>query len=261
MPPSEHSMLVNQPLRQRYESSWTSGSPLALSECLPEEGSSQYLTTLEELAHIQLEFAWKAHAEGSEKPALVEDLLGEFPALGERDVLLRLLKQEYACRGKHGDNPTPAEYAQRFPALVITGREVLTATDETVAAGPAGDAGTTDGPDQPADDTGLMDQPTILPTGDVAPATGEETLAMPAGQAIGQAIRMPGIGDTIAGFCLEKELGRGGMGSVYVGEHLLMRRRAAVKVLPSKQISRRPSMLERFRREAQAVAARDLWDP
>ena len=52
-------------------------------------------------------------------------------------------------------------------------------------------------------------------------------------------------------------LGKGGMGSVYVGEHLLMRRRAAVKVLPSKQISRRPSMLERFRREAQAVAALD----
>ena len=52
-------------------------------------------------------------------------------------------------------------------------------------------------------------------------------------------------------------LGKGGMGSVYLGEHLLMRRRAAVKVLPSKQISRRPSMLERFQREAQAVAALD----
>ena len=50
-------------------------------------------------------------------------------------------------------------------------------------------------------------------------------------------------------------LGKGGMGSVYLGEHLLMRRRAAVKVLPSKQISRRPSMLERFQREARMALA------
>ena len=136
--PDPQQSLVDESLRRRFEAAWLEGSPLPLAGCLPETGSAGYLPTLEELVHIQLEFAWKAHAEGSEKPALVEDLLGEFPALGERDVLLRLLKQEYACRGKHGDNPTPAEYAQRFPALVITGREVLTATDETVAAGPAG---------------------------------------------------------------------------------------------------------------------------
>ena len=52
-------------------------------------------------------------------------------------------------------------------------------------------------------------------------------------------------------------LGKGGMGSVYLAEHQMIGRRAAVKVLPSKQISRRPSMVERFRREAQAVASLD----
>ena len=52
-------------------------------------------------------------------------------------------------------------------------------------------------------------------------------------------------------------LGKGGMGSVYLAEHQLIRRRTAVKVLPSKTISRRPSMKERFRREAQAVASLD----
>ena len=52
-------------------------------------------------------------------------------------------------------------------------------------------------------------------------------------------------------------LGKGGMGSVYLAEHQLIRRRTAVKVLPSKAISRRPSMKERFRREAQAVASLD----
>jgi serine/threonine-protein kinase len=51
-------------------------------------------------------------------------------------------------------------------------------------------------------------------------------------------------------------LGKGGMGAVYLGEHTLMRRRCAIKVLPSKNIGSR-SYLERFYREAQAVAAMD----
>jgi serine/threonine protein kinase len=51
-------------------------------------------------------------------------------------------------------------------------------------------------------------------------------------------------------------LGRGGMGAVYLAEHTLMRRRCAIKVLPTKNIGSR-SYLERFYREAQAVAAMD----
>ncbi len=51
-------------------------------------------------------------------------------------------------------------------------------------------------------------------------------------------------------------LGKGGMGAVYLAEHTLMRRRCAIKVLPSKNIGSR-SYLERFYREAQAVAAMD----
>ena len=52
-------------------------------------------------------------------------------------------------------------------------------------------------------------------------------------------------------------LGKGGMGAVYLADHRLMRRRCAVKVLPSRQISKKSSVLERFYREAQAVAALD----
>jgi serine/threonine-protein kinase len=51
-------------------------------------------------------------------------------------------------------------------------------------------------------------------------------------------------------------LGKGGMGAVYLAEHTLMRRRCAIKVLPTKNIGSR-SYLERFYREAQAVAAMD----
>ena len=51
-------------------------------------------------------------------------------------------------------------------------------------------------------------------------------------------------------------LGRGGMSSVYLAEHVLMRRRCAIKVLPSKRVAD-SSYLARFHREAQAVAALD----
>ncbi|MAG93559.1 MAG: hypothetical protein CMJ48_07400 [Planctomycetaceae bacterium] len=51
-------------------------------------------------------------------------------------------------------------------------------------------------------------------------------------------------------------LGKGGMSSVYLAEHVLMRRRCAIKVLPSKRVTD-SSYLARFHREAQAVASLD----
>ena len=55
---------------------------------------------------------------------------------------------------------------------------------------------------------------------------------------------------------LLEHLGTGGMGSVYLCEHVLMRRRVALKVLPNDKVSD-PVVLERFYREARAVAALD----
>ncbi len=51
-------------------------------------------------------------------------------------------------------------------------------------------------------------------------------------------------------------LGKGGMSSVYLAEHLLMRRHCALKVLPAKRVDD-SSYLERFHREAQAAASLD----
>ena len=52
------------------------------------------------------------------------------------------------------------------------------------------------------------------------------------------------------------QLGKGGMASVFLCEHKIMRRRVAVKVLPSARAND-PTALERFYREARAVAALD----
>lgn len=52
------------------------------------------------------------------------------------------------------------------------------------------------------------------------------------------------------------EVGKGGMSAVYLAEHILMRRRVAIKVLPKTRV-KDSSYLERFRLEARAVAKLD----
>jgi eukaryotic-like serine/threonine-protein kinase len=61
---------------------------------------------------------------------------------------------------------------------------------------------------------------------------------------------------TIGKYKVLEKLGSGGMGAVYLCEHKLMRRRVAVKVLPTAKASD-DSSLQRFYREARAVAALD----
>lgn len=57
-------------------------------------------------------------------------------------------------------------------------------------------------------------------------------------------------------YILLDHLGAGGMGSVYLCEHKVMRRRVAIKVLPS-AFADNPEYLDRFHREARAVAVLD----
>jgi len=63
-------------------------------------------------------------------------------------------------------------------------------------------------------------------------------------------------GFALAGYRIIERVGSGGTGTVYLGEHEVMKRRVAIKVLPP-AVANDPSILERFRREAQAVATLD----
>lgn len=65
------------------------------------------------------------------------------------------------------------------------------------------------------------------------------------------------IGQTLAGrFRLVELLGSGGMGEVYVAEHVTLGRRYAIKLLHA-EIEADPIVAERFRREAQATSRLD----
>ena len=62
------------------------------------------------------------------------------------------------------------------------------------------------------------------------------------------------IGERIGNYRLDEILGRGGMGTVYSGEHVYIRKKVAVKVLHA-QFARYEGAVARFLREAQAASS------
>jgi serine/threonine-protein kinase len=64
-------------------------------------------------------------------------------------------------------------------------------------------------------------------------------------------------GFRIGAYVIQDLLGRGGMGAVYLAEHLELHRKVAIKVLATGKTEDQGLALERFLREARAVAALD----
>ena len=60
-------------------------------------------------------------------------------------------------------------------------------------------------------------------------------------------------GDVVGQYKIEKVLGAGGMGVVYLGQHTALKKRFAIKVLPA-QLALEKSFVARFKREAEMVA-------
>ncbi len=64
------------------------------------------------------------------------------------------------------------------------------------------------------------------------------------------------LGTTLGSYRIDRELGRGGMGAVYVGTHTALGRRSAIKVLLP-EMSRDEGIVQRFFNEAKAASSID----
>jgi tetratricopeptide (TPR) repeat protein/predicted Ser/Thr protein kinase len=135
-----------------------------------------------------------------------------------------LLALERELRQRDGERPGPGTYRERFP-------DDLDVIDAVFTLGGSGDATVARAPDPDA----TRDGP--------GPSRAEP------GDGIGRALRA-------AGYVVEHELGRGGMGVVYRASQSSLNRTVALKVIRSGGFATE-SESRRFRNEAEAVAQLD----
>ena len=227
---------IDESLRRRFESAWIAGRPEPIEGCLPGDEDPRYAGTLEELVHIELEFAWRSWskqrqagstaplAETVVPPPSVESYLERFPVLTRPEVVSRLVEQECVVRRETGNHAPVDEYRRRFPDLVVPGgplESLLSAAGSTAAG------------------VGL-----------------EETTSAgrPGGGSAGRIC--PG---RFGNYELLEELGRGGMGVVYRARQCSADRIVALKVIRGDRLDALPrdsqmGTVDRFRHEAQAAA-------
>jgi eukaryotic-like serine/threonine-protein kinase len=112
-------------------------------------------------------------------------------------------------------------------------------------------AASRDGPLEPEMRFALLDMATLLSLAIAIAVFGSYRLQMLQAQAF--------EAQQLGQYRLGKRLGSGGMGEVYLAEHLLLRRPCAVKLIRPEQAGD-PTNLQRFEREVQAMATLTHWN-
>jgi tetratricopeptide (TPR) repeat protein/predicted Ser/Thr protein kinase len=222
--------LVDETACRRFEKDWYAQRRRPLEEYLPEPGASNFLPTLEELIHIDLELAWESAASHSPEfvadaptflaPPEVESYVARFPQLRRDDVLLRLVRQEFSVRLRSGQKPSVAEYRRRFPQLPLSDQSF---------------------------DTKLLSH------------CRERTKVTGLGEAPGADLIEETAG-SFGGYELMEILGRGGMGIVYRARQRGAEREVALKVIRTSAAEglspgEFQGVAERFQIEARAAAS------
>jgi tRNA A-37 threonylcarbamoyl transferase component Bud32 len=112
-------------------------------------------------------------------------------------------------------------------------------------------AASRDGPLEPEMRFALLDLATLLSVAIAIAVFGSHRLQILQAQAF--------EAQQLGQYRLGKRLGAGGMGEVYLAEHLLLRRPCAVKLIRPEQAGD-PTTLQRFEREVQAMATLTHWN-
>ncbi|MEC7566386.1 MAG: serine/threonine-protein kinase, partial [Planctomycetota bacterium] len=226
---------VNETIRQEFESSWIAGDPQPIEAVIGDANAPNYLATLEELVHIELEFRWKNRS--PLKRIELEEYLDRFESLNQPEIVNRLIQQEVRLRTTVGETPVAAEYQNRFENVVVDFPTIKQGEQDTgkVAVEKV--------------DT-RREMPTMMPDRD--PVAGP-----------GDSATLPGVGmtqpdivldlETVPGYDLLGELGRGGMGVVYKARDQKLKRIVALKMILSGAHASDEDM-QRFQTEAEAVA-------
>jgi tetratricopeptide (TPR) repeat protein len=177
---------------------------------------------------------------------LLEAYLAELPTLRDNEeALLNLLSGEVLLREARGESPSWEEYQQRFPHYPELLRRVFALHQvETPDAASLDEALKTPSPSM------------LLPPGVADKAAAPTRPAPPPGappQPGPDGFEGSADSRRIPGYVLLGELGRGGMGVVYKGWQIELKRLVALKmILPGTYPD--PDQLARFRVEAEAVA-------
>lgn len=163
----------------------------------------------------------------------IENLLAQVPADEHSFLLEDLLDVELAYRRRKGESPIPSDYLNRFPAHTSVIEAVFEQTVPDLTQ--FGDARIASSVDASLDSTRIGEQPADLKEPEEEDDAGT------------------GVPDSVGPYVVERMIGEGSFGAVYLGRKAVSDPRVAVKVMRPAAADN-AELREQFTREAETLA-------